>query len=74
MVDSREVEVDLVEEVVDLIVLCKMSPNLNGRMMIKARPNGKVAIITEEVMVLTEEEVIFILKVVFMVIISDVEK
>ena len=31
MVDSREVEVDLMEKVVDLKILCKIRENLNGK-------------------------------------------
>ena len=61
MVDSREEEIDLKE-------------NLNGRMMKKERPNGKVVMLTEEALILTEEEVIPILEVDFMVIVSDVVK
>ena len=72
MVDSREAEVDLMEKVADLTVLCRIKTNLNGRMMTKARPNGKVVILTEEGLILTEEEVILILEVVFLVIILDV--
>ena len=67
VVDSREAEVDLMEKVEDLIVMCKIRENMNGRMMIKERPSGKVVIPTEE-------EVIHIPKVVFMVIVSDVVK
>ena len=74
VVDSREVEVDLMEKVADLIVLCRIKGNLNGRMMTKERMNGKVVIFIEEVLVPTEEEVILILEVVFMVIILDVLK
>ena len=74
VVDSREVEVDLMEKVADLTVLCRIKENLNGRMMTKARPNGKVVILTEEALVLTEEEVILILEVDFMVIVSDLVK
>ena len=74
VVDSREVEVDLMEKVVDLIVLCKIKENLNGRMMKMERPNGKVVILTEEALILTEEEVILILDVDFMVIVLDVVK
>ena len=62
------------EKVVDLTVLCRIKENLNGRMMKKARPNGKVVILTEEALILTKEEVILILEVDFMVIISDVVK
>ena len=58
MVDSREVEVDLMEKVADLIVLCKIKENLNGRMMKKTRLNGKVVILTEEVLVLTKEVIL----------------
>ena len=36
VVDSKEAEVDLMEKVVDLTILCKIRENLNGRMMIKA--------------------------------------
>ena len=74
MVDSREVEVDLMEKVVDLIVLCKIKENLNGRVMTKARLNGKVVILTEEALILIREEVILILEVDFMVIVLDVAK
>ena len=42
--------------------------------MLKARPNGKVVILTKEALILTEEEVILIPKVVFKVIITDVAK
>ena len=42
--------------------------------MTKARPNGKVVILTEEALILTREEVILILEVDFMVIILDVTK
>ena len=74
MVDSREVEVDLMVKVADLIVLYKIKANLNGRMMTKIRPSGKLVFHTEEVLDLTEEKVILILKVVFMVIFLDVAK
>ena len=74
MVDSREAEIDLMEKVVDMIVLWRIKTNINGRMMIKARPNGKVVIIIEEVLILIEEEVILILEVDFMLIVSDVAK
>ena len=42
--------------------------------MKKTRPSGKVVVLTKEVLDLTEEEVILILEVVFMVIVLDVEK
>ena len=74
MVDSKEAEVDLMEKMVELIVLCKIRENLNGRMMIRTRPSGKVVAHTEEVLDLTEEEVILIIKVVFVVIVLDVVK
>ena len=74
VVDSREAEVDLVEKVADLIVLCRIKANLNGRVMTKVRPNGKVVILTEEALILIGEEVILILEVDFMVIVLDVEK
>ena len=74
VVDSREVEVDLMEKVVDLTILCKIKANLNGRVMIKVRPNGKVVILTEEALILTREEVIPIVEVDFMVIVLDVAK
>ena len=72
VVDSREAEVDLMEKVADLIILCKIRENLNIKMMTKVRLNGKVVILTKEVLVLIEEEVILILEVVFVVIVSDV--
>ena len=62
------------EKVVDLTILCRIKENLNGRMMTKARLNGKVVILTEEALILTEEEVIHTLEVNFMVIVSDVVK
>ena len=74
VVDSREAEVDIMEKVVDLIVLCRIKENRNGRMMTKARLNGKVVILTEEALILTREEVIPILEVDFMVIVLDVAK
>ena len=74
VVDSREVEVDRMERVVDLTVLCRIKENLNGRVMTKARPNGKVVILTEEAPIFIEEEVILILEVDFMVIFLDVAK
>ena len=74
VVDSREAEVDLMEKVVDLTVLCKIRENMNERMTIKERPSGKVVIPIEEVLVLTKEEIILILEVVFMVIVLDVVK
>ena len=42
MVDSRETEVDLTMEMVDLTTLCKTRANLNRRMKVKARPSRKV--------------------------------
>ena len=74
MVDSREVEVDLLEKVVDLTILCKIRENLNGRMMTKTRLSGKVVVLTKEVLDLIEEEVILTLEVVFVVIFLDVVK
>ena len=74
MVDSREAEVDLMEKVEDLIVLCRIKANINRRMMRKIGSSGKVVVHTEEVMVLTEEEVILILEVVSVVIVLDVVK
>ena len=74
VVDSREVEVDLMEKVENRTILCRIKANLNGRVMKKARPNGKVVILTEEALLLTGEEVILILEVDFIVIFLDVEK
>ena len=48
--------------------------NLNGKVMIKARLNGKVVILTKEALILTREEVIPILEVDFMVIFLGVVK
>ena len=67
VVDSKEVEVDLMEKVVDLTVMCMIKENLNGRMMTKTRLSEKVVVHTEEVLDLTKEEVILILEVVFVV-------
>ena len=55
VIDSREAEVDLMEKVVDLTVLCRIKENLNGRVMTKARPNGKVVILTEALILIGEE-------------------
>ena len=74
MVDSREVEVDHMEKVVDLIILCRIKVKLSGKMKIKERPSGKVVVPTKEVVVHTEEEVIIILELVFMVNVIDVVK
>ena len=74
VVDSREVEVDLMVKVVDLTILCRIKENLDGRMMTKKRSSGKVVAHTEEVLDLTEEEVILIVEVVFMVIVTNVVK
>ena len=74
MVDSREAEVDLTMKVANLTILCKIRENLNGGMMTKKRPSGKMVVHTEEVLVLTKEEIILILEVVFMVIVLDVAK
>ena len=74
MVDSRETEVELMEQVRNLIVLCKIKKKLNGRMMIKIRPSVKVVVHTKEVIVLIKEEVILILEVVFIIIVSNVVK
>ena len=74
MVDSREVEVDLMVKVVDLTILCRIKENLNGRMMKKTRLSGKVVILTKEALILIEEEVILILEVDFMGIVLDVAK
>ena len=74
VVDSREAEVDRMEKVEDLTILCKIRENLKGRMMLRERPSGKVVILTKEVFVLSEEEVILILEVFFVVIILDAVK
>ena len=73
VVDSKEAKVNLKVKMVDLKFLYRIKENLNGRMMKKARPNGKVVILTE-VLILTKKEVILILEVDFMVIVSDVVK
>ena len=41
MVDSREVEVDPMEKVADMTLLCRIKENLNGRMMTKIGPSRK---------------------------------
>ena len=74
VVDSKEVEVDIMEKVADLTILCRIKANLNGRVMIKARLNGKVVVLTEEALILTREEVIPILEVDFMVLVLHVVK
>ena len=74
VVDSREAEVDLMEKVADLTILCRIKENLNGRIMTKTRPSGKVVVHTKEVLDLTEEEVILILEVISVVIVLDVAK
>ena len=74
VVDSREADVDLMEKLVDLTILSKIRENLNGRMLKKTRPSGKVVVHAEEVLDLIEEKVIPILEMVFLVIASDVLK
>ena len=74
VVDSREAEVDLMVKVENFTILCKIRENLNGGMMKKTRPSGKMVVHTKEVLFLTEEEIILILEVVFMVIVSNVAK
>ena len=39
VVDSKEVEVDLMEKVADPTILCRIKANLNGRVMRKERPS-----------------------------------
>ena len=65
MVDFREVEIDLTMEMVFLTIMYKTRENLNGRMKIKARPSGKVVILTEVELVPIEEEVILTVEVYF---------
>ena len=74
VVDSREVEVDLMEKVADLTIMCKIRANLSGRMMKKTRLSRKVVFLTKEVPDLTEEKVILILEVFFVVIVTYVVK
>ena len=71
VVDSREVEVDLTMEMVDLTILCKIKENLNGKVKIKARPSGKVVIPIEVDTIPIEEEVLITLEVDFMVNVID---
>ena len=47
VVDSSEANVDPMEKVADLTILCKIRENLNGRMMIKERLSKKVVILIE---------------------------
>ena len=72
LVDSREAEVDLTMEMTNLIIFCKKTTILNGKMKIKARNNGKVVIPTELEIIPTKEEVILTLEVDFMVNVIDV--
>ena len=74
MVDSRETGVDLMVKVANVTILCRIKANLNGRMMKKTRLSGKAVAHTKEVLDPTEEKVILILEVVFMVIVIDVVK
>lgn len=74
MVDSIEAEVDIIEKVEDLTILCKIRENMNGKVMTKARLDGKVVILTEEVVVPTKEEAILTLEEAFVVIVLDVAK
>ena len=74
MVDSREVEVDLMVKVADPTILYRIKANLNGIMMTKPRLSGKVVVHNKEVLYLTEEEVILVVEVAFMVIVLDVVK
>ena len=74
MVDFREAEVDLTKTVENLTILCKIWTNMSEKMMIKARSSGKVVILSEEVLVLTGEEVFLIPEEDFVVTILDVAK
>ena len=65
VIDSREVEVDLMEKVEDLTNFCKKRENLIVRMKIKARLGGKMEIPIEVVLDPIEEEVILTLEVDF---------
>ena len=67
VVYSREVEVDLMEKVANVKIMCKIRENMSGKMMTKVGLNEKVVIFTEE-------EVILIVEVVFVVIVLDVVK
>ena len=62
------------EKVADLTIICRIKENMNGRVMKKARPNGKVVILIEDELILAKEEVILILEVDFMVIVLGVVK
>ena len=72
MVDSREGEVDLTMEMVDLTIMCKIKVNLNGKVKEKARKSGKVVIPTKVDTIPMDEEVIITLEVDFMVNVIDV--
>ena len=74
MVNSREAELDLMEKVIKLKILCKIRENLSGKVMIKERLNRKVVIITKEVLLLIEEEIILVLEEDFVAIVLGVEK
>ena len=53
VVDSRETKVDPMEKAEDMKILCKIRKNMNGRMMTKTRPSGKMVVLTKEVLDLT---------------------
>ena len=74
VVDSKEVDVDPMEIVVNVTILYKTRVNLNGKIMRKARISGKVVVPTEEVLVHTKKDIILTLEVVFTVNISNVVK
>ena len=74
LVDSREVEVDLMEKEVDLTILYKIRLNLSEKMMTKARLSGKVEVPIKEVIVYSKEEAILTLGLLFMVNVLDVVK
>ena len=56
----------------DLTILYKKKENMNGKVKIKARQNGKVVIPTKVETIPIEEEVILTLEVDFMVNVIDV--
>ena len=74
MKDSRELEVDLMEIVANLTILCKIKENLNGRIKVKEKLSGNVVIPIKVVLVHTEEEVLLILELVLLVNVIDVVK
>ena len=72
MIYSREADVDLTMEMVDLTIMCKTKAKMNRKVKTKVRQSGKVVIPIEVDTIPIEEEVTLTLEVDFIVNVIDV--